>query len=149
MSKEFTNITRGISHTLAAVFNNCSVFRSHWRQYHRTENSAANLEGRWIGEWTSEVNGHHGKLKCVLGKDSLGQYEACFHGSFGRMLRVCYTVALRGEPTHEGMRLAGEADLGSLAGGVYYYEGIATPTEFRCSYRCKYDQGTFQLKKID
>lgn len=41
--------------------------------------------------------------------------------------------------------LEGDYDLGKLAGGNYHYSGHATIDEFRCTYECKYDRGTFEL----
>ena len=41
----------------------------------------------------------------------------------------------------------GEADLGKLAGGTYYYEGRITPTHFPSTYRSKYDHGSFELRR--
>jgi hypothetical protein len=35
-----------------------------------------------------------------------------------------------------------------LAGGIYEYEGELNQVRFECTYRCKYDHGTFRLKPL-
>jgi hypothetical protein len=49
----------------------------------------------------------------------------------------------------DGFRLKGHYDLGSLAGGIYEYEGEVTLTEFKCTYRSEHDHGIFRLKRLD
>ena len=58
-----------------------------------------------------------------------------------------YTVGLKTEPTEAGCKFRGEANLGALAGGVYRYEGQADATNFFSTYSCKYDHGTFQMRR--
>jgi hypothetical protein len=53
------------------------------------------------------------------------------------------TVARR-----DGLRIRGAQDLGSLQGGVYEYDGIVTPRDFRANYRSKYDTGVFHLRRL-
>ena len=137
-----TNILRGISHTLAAVTSNCSDFETAWQ-------SARNqgLEGHWIGEWHSDVNEHHGELRCVLQQIDENHFRAFANAKYAKFMRVCYTVELRFEQMAECLHLEGEADLGELAGGVYRYDGVLTATEFNCRYECKYDRGAFSLRR--
>jgi len=106
------------------------------------------LEGRWQGEWISDANGHRGALKCLLTKTESGEYQATFYAVYARFLSVAYSVPLHGRQIGGKLKLEGQPDLGQLAGGIYHYEGEADKTEFNCTYRCKYDHGTFQLKPL-
>jgi hypothetical protein len=42
----------------------------------------------------------------------------------------------------------GAANLGFMAGGVYRYEGTATPSRFHSTYTSKYDHGTFDMERV-
>lgn len=139
-------LVRKISHLLAAFFNTGADFKRRWRQPAPTPSTANGLQGRWQGEWLSEANGHHGALRCLLDRAEDGGYRATFHAVYGGILRVAYAVSLHGAWEGEKLKLDGEADLGPLAGGVYSYRGAAGAEEFVCSYRCKYDHGTFRMK---
>jgi hypothetical protein len=137
---------RTISHFLAALVNNASDFKRRWNQDAPPPTAANDLQGRWQGEWISEVNGHRGALRCVLTRGDDGNYKAAFHAVYARILRVCYTVPLHGQWIDGKLKLEGDADLGPLAGGVYRYQGEAEEAEFVCLYNCKYDHGTFRMK---
>jgi hypothetical protein len=142
-------ILRNISHFLAAVFNNRAEFHRRWREQAARPGAGSGLDGRWHGQWVSEANGHHGALKCLLTKRESGEYQAMFHACYARVLSVAYSVTLRGRPAGEKLKLEGEADLGTFAGGIYHYEGEADETAFNCTYRCAYDHGAFHLTRGD
>jgi hypothetical protein len=139
-------LARKISHFLAALVSNASAFKRRWSQDLPPPTSVNGLQGRWQGEWISEANGHHGALRCVLAREASSDYQATFHAVYGGILRVCYTVPLHGQWSDGKLKLAGDTDLGPLAGGIYQYQGEADEIEFVCSYRCKYDHGTFRMK---
>ena len=81
-------------------------------------------------------------------KLSEGQYEARFHAKYRKVLSFGYTATLVGSKTNGTFYFSGEADLGKLAGGVYRYKGEVSATNFFSTYRCKYDHGIFQLKRL-
>ena len=122
----------------------CS-FNREWRKAGRNPDAPAALEGRWEGNWISEVNYHHGKLRCIVSKDG-DAYRARFHAKYLKILGFGYTVELKAEATGNGYKFHGEADLGVM-GGVYRYEGHADTTNFVSTYSSKYDHGTFQMQK--
>jgi len=124
----------------------CSSFNREWKKAGRNPVAASGLEGRWKGQWISDVNSHHGKLRCIIKKEG-DVYQARFHAKYKKILGFGYTVPLKAEATDNGYKFHGEADLGSLAGGVYHYEGHADATNFLSTYSCKYDHGTFQLQR--
>lgn len=137
-----TNILRGISHTLAAATSNCSDFENAWQSARD-----GRLEGHWIGNWQSEVNEHHGELRCVLQQIDGNHFRAFIHAQYAKFMRVCYSIELHLEQMAERLHLEGEADLGELAGGMYHYDGTLTATNLDCRYECKYDHGTFSLQR--
>lgn len=130
--------------TLVLFGVGCSSFSREWKKAGRNSTTARGLEGRWEGQWVSEVNGHHGSLRCIVRKDE-DVYQARFRAKYRKILSFGYTVPLKAEPAENGYRFRGEANLGSLAGGVYHYDGHADATNFFSTYSCKYDHGTFQM----
>jgi hypothetical protein len=141
-------LVRSISHTLAALLSGSTAFRSEWKRCGVVSRSSG-IEGRWQGEWVSEVNGHHGGLRGVVSKSDAAHYCGIFHATYAKFLRVSYVVSLSGREQDGRVELEGEADLGRLAGGVYHYAGKATSDEFNCSYDCKYDHGSFRMNRVD
>jgi hypothetical protein len=135
-----TPLLRSISHILAALFTNRNAFHRQWKNPGPAE--------RWDGDWLSEANGHHGALKCLLTQKPDGNYQAFFHAVYAKFLTVCYSVELHGEREGEKLNLVGEADLGTLSGGIYHYSGEADRNSFHCAYRCKYDHGVFRLERF-
>lgn len=125
----------------------CSSFDKAWREAAEQSHPADHLSGAWSGEWKSEINGHNGKLRCVITAQKDNVYKARFHATYKKVLTFGYTVPLRVTETNSGFRFAGDANLGWYAGGTYTYEGHADRTNFYSTYRCNYDQGTFQMTK--
>ena len=139
----------GFFHVLAALFSNSSDFRRAWNNYPESAPPPEDIQGRWQGEWISDVNGHHGQLKAITTKVNSGKYKTSFHATYSKVLRVCYSVNLNVREEDGRFQLEGEADLGQLAGGIYRYDGEATLTEFNCEYRCEYDHGTFRMTHLN
>jgi hypothetical protein len=123
----------------------CSSFNREWKRVGLNAVTPAGLEGRWEGQWISDVNGHHGRLRCLVSKD--GEiFRARFHAKYLKILSFGYTIPLKAEATGNGYEFRGEADLGSL-GGIYHYEGRADAMNFFSTYSSKYDHGTFQMQR--
>jgi hypothetical protein len=108
---------------------------------------STDIAGPWEGKWVSDKNGHTGKLRAVLRQTSANEYNAYFHATFWKIFRASYRVPLKADDRNGRTILSGEADLGRLSGGVYTYQGEATPDEFFSTYKSKYDHGTFQMKR--
>ena len=134
---------RNLRHTLAALTANCGDFNAAWDRA-----AAAAGQERWEGEWRSEVNAHHGALRCLLQQVDEAGFQAFFHARYARWLRVCYRTSLKAQRAGGGWRLEGQADLGALAGGVYVYRGELTAGKLLCSYECSYDRGVFDLRRL-
>lgn len=105
------------------------------------------MEGRWEGKWLSDFNHHTGKLRGLLSRESDERYVARYGATYGRIFHFSYTVRLTVQPHNGGWEFNGEENLGKMAGGVYYYEGRASPTNFLSTYRSKYDNGTFEMQR--
>jgi len=146
-NKPKTGAFRSSCNLLAAIFSRPAKFEREWRRLEAVPQFTTGIEGRWQGEWLSKHNGHHGQLRCILSAQGNGEYNARFHATYARILRVSYRVALHGHKSAQGVDLNGETDLGFLAGGIYHYEGVATPTALECAYKCKYDTGNFSLRR--
>jgi hypothetical protein len=126
----------------------CSHFNRDWGRAGVTLQAAGSVEGRWEGMWESDVDHHHGKLRCLLTEETNSTYKAQFRATFGGILKYHYTAHFEMQPHATlGWEFNGEANLGRLAGGSYYYEGRATRTNMISIYRSKYDHGTFHLHR--
>ena len=132
---------------LIVVCTACSTFKRDWNQARNDPVSIQGMAGAWDGDWRSAVNHHHGRLQCLMTKESEGKYRARFHATFAKIFHSTYTVPLSVVESNGVYRLEGEADLGSLAGGTYKYLGQATPTNLNSTYQSKYDHGLFELKR--
>ena len=132
---------------LIFLFTGCSTFNRDWQRAGSSATPANDIDGRWDGIWQSDANGHRGRLRCLMNKIDARKYEARFHAKYRRVLSFEYTVALDVQSANDVFKFKGEADLGRLAGGKYYYEGSASPTDFLSTYRSKYDHGFFLMKR--
>jgi len=145
--RELRKQTRATLFLLAIALCGCSSFERDWRRATVPPASENSIEGRWEGTWKSDVNGHHGGLRCVMVHRTNSLYQAYFHATYHGIFHFSYTVPLEVQPHYGGWEFNGEADLGKLAGGAYYYEGRATPTNLLSTYRSKDDHGIFELKR--
>jgi hypothetical protein len=129
------------------LLTGCSSFNSEYKYALNQPIQSDDISGPWEGRWLSDKNGHTGKLRAVLRQTSGDEYDAHFHATFWKIMRSSYRVPLKVDRTAGRFTLSGESDLGLLSGGVYTYEGEATPTTFFSTYKSKYDHGTFELKR--
>jgi len=124
----------------------CSFNRA-WNQAGRNP-TPDSIEGRWEGRWLSDVNGHTGRLRCVLRRSGpTNTYTAYFRATYWKILRYSYQADFPFEPRDGAWDFKGDENLGWLAGGRYHYEGHVSPTNFHSTYRCKYDHGTFEMSR--
>jgi len=86
-------------------------------------------------------------LRCIVSKESAHSYWARFRARFGKAFNYEYAVPLKVTEADGKFSFQGEANLHCWAGGVYYYKGAATPTNFFSTYRCKSDHGIFELHR--
>ena len=86
-------------------------------------------------------------MRCLLTTNGSGLYQARFRAKYRKIFTFSYTVPLQVRETPAQWEFQGDANLGWYAGGLYHYEGHATPTNFFSTYRCPSDRGTFRLKR--
>jgi len=132
---------------VAGFVGGCSSFNHDWEAALQKPVPRSELQGPWQGMSHSDANGHKGKLRCIITKKENGAYRARFHARYGKVLGFSYAVILRAQPVTDGFIFNGQANLGFLAGGVYYYDGHADETNLFSNYSCKYDHGTFEMKR--
>jgi len=128
----------------------CCSFNRAWNKAGRTPPPPADsIEGRWEGRWLSDVNGHTGRLRCVLtrGGNNTNTYTAHFRATYWKIFRYSYKADFPFEPREGVWHFLGDKNLGWLAGGVYHYEGRVSPTNFYSTYRSKYDHGVFEMTR--
>jgi len=82
------------------------------------------------------------------GTDGTGPFLARFHAVFWGTFEFEYDLVMNAHQEGDTYRFSSEADLGWLAGGRYVYEGTVDGDEFRATYRCKGDHGTFEMKRL-
>ncbi|MDA1274987.1 MAG: hypothetical protein O2960_13210 [Verrucomicrobia bacterium] len=134
---------------LALLFSGCSTFNRDWKAAGSLPNATDGMQGRWAGKWVSNVNGHSGALRCLVSKETEGNYKARFYAEYRRIFRFGYTVILNAKQTNRVDQFQGDADLGWYAGGQYHYEGHASEKEFFATYSSKQDHGTFEMRRSD
>ena len=125
----------------------CSTFDQDWEG---SKGHAVGIEGQWEGTWSSDANGHHGGLRCLVTRRGDGAFDARYHATYSGWcgtLGFEYTVPMTLQPDRDGWLLEGDADLGWLAGGKYEYNGRATPSRFTCTFQSEEDHGVFLLQR--
>ncbi|MBI3877375.1 MAG: hypothetical protein HY300_15695 [Verrucomicrobia bacterium] len=132
---------------IALVCAGCSTFDRDWKAAADTPAAPGSIEGRWEGTWKSDRNGHNDSLRCLLTRTGTNTYAARFHAMYQKILSFTYTAPLAGREENGKFKFTGQADLGIFAGGLYHYDGIATPTNYLSTYRCPSDWGTFQMQR--
>jgi hypothetical protein len=125
----------------------CRTFNRDWANAEKTPVASRGILGRWEGTWSSEVNGHNGKLRCLVTLKDSGSYKARFHAIYRKVIGFGYTVPLGITETNGVLEFRGKANLGWWAGGVYQYEGHVQGDDFFSTYLCKYDHGIFQMTR--
>jgi hypothetical protein len=125
----------------------CCGFNRAWDKAGQTPASADSIEGRWEGRWLSDINGHTGRLRCLLTRSGDTNYTARFRATYWKIFRYSYQVDLQFEQRDGLWHLRGDENLGWLAGGVYQYSGSVSPTNFQSTYRSKYDHGVFEMTR--
>jgi len=126
----------------------CRSFHTEWKQARLSSPPTDEIIGAWEGTWQNNNNSHQDRMRAVLSKTSADTYRASFYAWYKRLLTFSYTTELHVDKRDgQTVFFQGQSDLGKLAGGVYRYEGHASPTNFFSTYSSKYDVGTFTLRR--
>ncbi len=133
----------------------CSSFERDWREAAAT-GTDDRFSGRWQGRWSSSKHRNSGgELRCILkrsGPAASGQRDALLYQAhfkarwllFSSSYKVPLTARLRGET----LSFSGAHALPAVYGGLYRFEGSATPRHFSSSYHSSYDEGRFEMDRL-
>ncbi|MHA3770055.1 hypothetical protein ACXR0O_00795 [Verrucomicrobiota bacterium sgz303538] len=103
------------------------------------------FSGRWEGTWTSAKHRNSGgRLRCVMTPIGATQYHASFKADW-MMFSSTYETIFVSQRKGKELHFRGKEDLGPLYGGVYKFEGRATPEHFNATYDSSYDRGRFEM----
>lgn len=136
---------------LALTLSSCSHgFRREWRA--AIQNPAKpGVEGAWEGTWKSEVNGHHGRLRCVVGpaKNAEGDHSFHYHATWAAVLSGSYRADHRVRKAPKSLwTFEGQHRMPDWAGGLYQYNGTVEGDVFTAQYKCAKDQGTYRMQRV-
>jgi len=136
-----------VSCLLLPLLAGCSSFNREWHEAAKQPAPAHDITGCWEGTWQNSNNTHQDRMWAILTRASDTEYRAHFHAKYKRIFSFSYRATFHGSWAGDEFQFHGEEDLGALAGGVYNYEGRASPTNFYSTYSSKYDVGTFTLHR--
>ena len=122
----------------------CSHFDQRWQS--ASSQPQSGIEGRWKGQWVSEVDGHSGPISCAVSREGPNTYLASFSGTFWEIFPFQYDATLHGQSNDGQVNLSGAQDLG-IPMGVFYYMGHAEDDRFYLTYRSQYDGGHFVMTR--
>jgi hypothetical protein len=130
-------------------FTGCApCFEREWH-HAATRAKSTDLDGRWEGRWISTTNGHSGALRAVITPDGPGKYRALFHATYASVLNFTYPVNFETTRHRSRVDFCGASELPAWAGGRYTSSGRATRTDFTANYQSKYDDGRFEMKRVE
>ena len=142
------NYVQGLFLILLLLSTGCTTFHRDWTQAKsKVPTETKSIEGAWDGKWVSDVNGHNGRLRCIIEQTQPHQYTARYRANYWGILRFGYSVPLELKSKTNGYVFTGEANLGKLAGGTYSYELKASPISIESTYKSNYDHGRFILQR--
>ena len=101
------------------------------------------------GDLAECSDGHHGKLRCVVGSPSVGQdvpffYHATWKSILSGGFKSMHHVSKKGGT----YVFKGDHVMPEWAGGKYHYEGTIQGDDFNACYESAMDRGTFTMKRV-
>ncbi|MEN3941868.1 hypothetical protein WJU23_11285 [Prosthecobacter sp. SYSU 5D2] len=135
---------------LTVLLSSCShSFNREWKSALKA-GPKTGVEGAWEGTWKSDVNGHNGRLRSVVGpvKNAEGDHSFHYHATWAKILSGAYRVDHRVQTAKDGAIFKGQHKLPGWAGGLYTYDGTVKGDDFEARYECDLDKGTFRMKRV-
>src|SRR5579871_5678175 len=124
--------------------NGCSDFDRDWNAAAAAKPAdQTDITGRWEGTWSSDANGHCGGLRCIITRLDPRSYHARYAATYAGIFHFGYEMTLIADKQNDWVQFEGSADLGSMAGGNYHYEGHANAEAFYATYKSSDDHGRF------
>ncbi len=133
---------------LLELTSGCSaVYHQKWRRAARVESADSPAVGRWEGTWSSEVNQHRGKLRCIVSDLGSGRYDFHYWAAWS-LFAASYHLELPAVREGETTTFSGSKNLGWLAGGLYSFKGTIQSNRFRATYQSTKDRGRFEMNRV-
>src|ERR1043165_8383198 len=82
--------------SLVLFSTGCSTFNHDWKVAAKKSPPGDDITGPWDGSWLSDVNGHHGRLRAIVSRNSTDTYVARFKARFWKIFTAGYPVSLEG-----------------------------------------------------
>ncbi|HWE97390.1 MAG TPA: hypothetical protein VG269_25755 [Tepidisphaeraceae bacterium] len=131
-----------------ALMCGCSSFDRDWKAAATVKpESPTDMTGRWQGIWASDASSHNGGLRCLITRTGDDTYHARYAATYWSIFHFGYDMDLTAQQQADAVHFQGQADLGSMAGGVYHYDGHANATDFTSTYQSESDHGKFVMKR--
>lgn len=127
----------------------CSSYQREFRKAVAGMPRPANsVNGPWVGEWRSEMNGHHGPLWCVIEPRGVDRHAFRYRAGWGVLQFGDYLREVATSTDASGvMCFEDSMDLPGGA-GVHHVSGRVTSTGFEARYRSEAgDRGTMRLSR--
>ena len=134
----------------ATLLSSCSMtFKREWRAALKA-GPKPGIEGAWEGSWQSATNGHHGRLRAVVGpkKNAEGDHDFRYHATWANIVSGSYLAQHRVKPGKDASTFTGLHDMPKWAGGRYTYSGTVKGDEFSACYECAKDKGSYTMKRV-
>jgi hypothetical protein len=121
----------------------CSSFNRDWKA---ARSNPAATASAWDGEWRSDANGHHGRLRAILTPGDGTTHQVRFRASYAGIFRFGYAMDLAVRPGDGATNtFRGTADLGMW--GSYSCDGTMTSRQMEARYDATHDRGVFKLHR--
>lgn len=138
---------------LAAFLASCSgvSYDRQWKAAQSRASSVSSPEGCWEGTWKSDVNGHEGKLRCIVtSKDAArSDYEFHYHATWAKFLTGTFSVICHADRQKDATwKVSGSKDLGAIFGGVFHHEATISPVKLQAKYSATLDRGRMELSRV-
>jgi hypothetical protein len=131
--------------SLLLVITGCSSFNRDWKM---ATSSTSGPSSGWDGEWRSELNAHHGRLRAIIVPLSPDRHHVRFRASYAGILRFGYSMDWAIRPLAPGTNIfTGSADLGIW--GSYGCEGTLSADTMEARYDAARDHGVFRLNRVE
>lgn len=146
-------VTRMLMPTMFAalllLLGGCSNFNKDFEAERAAPISPSGITGAWQGTWQSEASDHKGTLRAIVTQTTPNIFHIRYRATYGPGQIITFEYSLDFPVQRQGQeyQFTGSADLGWTAGGVYTYQGHASPTDFFSTYKSSADSGTYTLKR--
>ncbi|MFZ4594033.1 MAG: hypothetical protein ACOYOF_07240 [Verrucomicrobiaceae bacterium] len=122
-----------------------SAFRQEWNAAKAKPIPAGSIAGAWEGSWRSEVNGHQGKLRCVVPATATSTREFYYHATWAKIFSGSMKATHVLQSQAQGVKFTAQHDLGSL--GQFTAQGTITGQMFSARYHAAGDHGVFEMQR--